>query len=186
MRAKGPSRKQPFFREASSSASQSVQPEVPFVFTRDNFPRLDGSTSTVPMAKAMCAVLLGEAPDQVTDFINFSRTTQSYCNLMAGDVDLVLAAELDPQVLSKLEAGGKWLLTPFATDALIFVVNQDNPVDNLTREQVQKIYTREITNWSEVGGDNQDIIPFQHNQEAGSQTMFVKLVIASAFRAGLG
>ena len=33
---------------------------APFVFTRDSLPRLDGSTSTAPMAQAMCAVLLGE------------------------------------------------------------------------------------------------------------------------------
>lgn len=162
---------------SSSPVSQPVQTEAPFVFTRDNFPRLDGSTSTVPMAKAMCAVLLGEDPDQAADFINFSPTTQSYRNLMAGDADLLLAAEPDPQVLSELETGGKWLLTPFATDALVFVVNQDNPVDNLTRQQVQKIYTGEITNWSEVGGDNQHIIPFQRNEEAGVQTMFETLVM---------
>ncbi|MEA4933064.1 MAG: substrate-binding domain-containing protein [Lawsonibacter sp.] len=163
--------------EASGSVSQPAQTEEPFVFTRDNLPRLDGSTSTVPLAKAMCAVLLGEDLDQVADLINFSRTSQSYRSLMAGDTDLLLAAAPDPQVLSALKTGNNWLLTPFATDALVFVVNQNNPVDNLTHDQVQKIYTGEITNWSEVDGDDLDIIPFQRNQEAGSQTMFEKLVM---------
>ncbi|MGE4277781.1 MAG: PstS family phosphate ABC transporter substrate-binding protein [Lawsonibacter sp.] len=161
----------------SSSVSQPVQTEAPFVFTRDNFPRLDGSASSVSLAKAMCAVLLGEDLDQVANLINFSRTTQSYRNLMAGDTDLLIAAAPDPQVLSELEAGDQWLLTPFATDALVFVINQNNPVDNLTREQVQKIYTGEITNWREVGGDDLDIIPFQRNEEAGVQTMFETLVM---------
>ena len=160
-----------------ASASQSVPAEEPFVFTRDNLPRLDGSTSTAPLARAMCAVLLGEDQDQVADLINFSRTTQSYRNLMEGSADLLLAAEPAPEVLAELEAGDKWLLTPFATDALVFVVNRDNPVDNLTTEQVQKIYTGEITNWSQVGGEDMDIIPFQRNKEAGSQTMFEKLVM---------
>lgn len=160
-----------------ASASQSVPEGEPFVFTRDNLPRLDGSTSTAPLARAMCAVLLGEDQDQVADLISFSRTTQSYRNLMEGSADLLLAAEPAPEVLSELEEGGKWLLTPFATDALVFVVNQDNPVDNLTTQQVQQIYTGEITNWSQVGGDDLDIVPFQRNQEAGSQTMFEKLVM---------
>ena len=57
------------------------------------------------------------------------------------------------------------------------MVNADNPVDNLTWEQVQKIYTGEITNWKEVGGSDLDIVPFQRNQGAGSQTMFEKLVM---------
>ena len=150
--------------------------EVPFVFTRDNLPRLDGSTSTVPLAQSMCAVLLGEEPAAVADLVQFSRTTQSYRDLMAGEADLVLAAEPAPEVLAQLEEG-KWLLTPFATDALVFVVNQDNPVDGLTADQVRQIYTGEITNWKEVGGSDMEIVPFQRNQGAGSQTLMEKLVM---------
>ena len=177
-------------RTAPGSASQSgpagsanvsnVSTAVPaeeFVFTRDNLPQLDGSTSTAPLARAMCAVLLGEDLDQVADLINFSRTTQSYRNLMNGTAHVLLAAEPAPEVMAELEEGGHWLLTPFATDALVFVVNQNNPVDGLTSDQVRKIYTGEITNWSQVGGEDLDIIPFQRNKEAGSQTMFEKLVM---------
>ena len=162
---------------SSVSSSASASQEAPFVFTRENLPRLDGSTSTVPLAQAICAVLLGEEREAVADLINFSRTTQSYRNLMAGERDLVLAAEPDPEVLEQLKGEEKWLMTPFATDALVFVVNQDNPVDSLTTEQVQKIYTGEITNWKEVGGEDLDIVPFQRNQGAGSQAMFEKLVM---------
>lgn len=86
--------------------------EEMFVFTRDNLPRLDGSTSTAPLARAMCAVLLGEDLDQVAELVNFNRTTQSFRNLMAGAADLVLAAEPAPEVLAELEGEGRWLLTP--------------------------------------------------------------------------
>lgn len=161
----------------SASASASGTGEEPFVFTRDNLPRLDGSTSTAPLAQAMCAALLGMDLEEAASLINFSRTTQAYRELMYGYADLLLAAEPAPEVMAELEEGDQWLLTPFATDALVFVVNRDNPVDNLTTEQVQKIYTGEITNWSQVGGGNLDIIPFQRNPEAGSQTMFEKLVM---------
>ena len=162
---------------SASSAPASGSQQTPFVFTRENLPRLDGSTSTAPLAKAMCAVLLGEDPEQVSDLVNFSRTTQSYRNLMAGERDLVLAAEPEGEVLEQLKEEGHWLYTPFATDALVFVVNGDNPVDSLTWDQVKKIYTGEITNWKEVGGNDLDIVPFQRNQGAGSQTMFEKLVM---------
>ena len=164
-------------RGAESPAQSGSAAGEPFVFTRENFPKLDGSTSTVPLARAMCAVLLGEAPEAVDDLVDFSRTTQSYRNLMAGEADLVVAAEPAPEVLAELEEGGEWLLTPFATDALVFVVNQNNPVDSLTVEELQKIYTGEITNWSQVGGEDLDIVAFQRNQGAGSQTMFEKLVM---------
>lgn len=162
---------------SASSPSASGAQQAPFVFTRENLPLLDGSTSTVPLAKAMCVVLLGENPERVSGLVDFSRTTQSYRNLMAGERDLVLAAEPEGKVLEQLQEEGRWLYTPFATDALVFVVNEDNPVDNLTSEQVRKIYTGEITNWKEVGGSDLDIVPFQRNQGAGSQTMFEKLVM---------
>lgn len=50
-------------------------------------------------------------------------------------------------------------------------------MDGLTTEQLQKIYTGEITNWSQVGGEDRDIIPFQRNPEAGSQALMKKLVM---------
>lgn len=158
-------------------------PEVPekpeaFRFTPENMPGLDGSTSTVPYARAMCAVLLGQEPGLLDDYVRFSKTTQSYRNLKAaGGPKLLVAAEPPADLLAELEADDRWLITPFAMDALVFVVNEDNPVDNLTAEQVQKIYAGEITNWKEVGGPDLDIVPFQRNAEAGSQTMLKKLVM---------
>lgn len=163
--------------QSSQSAGTDSSQAPDFVFTRENLPRLDGSTSTVPLAKAMCGVLLGEDPEATADLVQFSRTTQSYRNLMEGTVDLVLAAEPAPEVLEEMKAQDKWLLTPFATDALVFVVNQDNPVDNLTTQQVQQIYTGEITNWKQVGGSDLDIVAFQRNPGAGSQTLMEKLVM---------
>ena len=49
--------------------------EQPFVFTRDNLPRLDGSTSTVPLAKALCAVLLGESREEVEALEKYLQET---------------------------------------------------------------------------------------------------------------
>ena len=41
----------------------------------------------------------------------------------------------------------------------------------------RQIYTGQITNWSQVGGEDREIIPFQRNAEAGSQTLMLKLVM---------
>lgn len=172
-----PAQSRPSNSSSSASGSVSAVPVEEFVFTRANLPRLDGSTSTVPLAQAMCAVLLGEDQEQTAQLIHFSRTTQSYYNLMNGNADLLLAAEPTPEVMEELDQRNSWYMTPFAIDALVFVVNQNNPVDSLTVEEVQKIYTGEITNWSQVGGEDLDIVPFQRNKGAGSQNMFEKLVM---------
>lgn len=164
-------------RENTPVSMEDDLPE-PFRFTRVNFPRLNGSTSTVPLGQAIAGVLLGESREEVTDLIQFSKTTQSYRELMRGGADLLIAAEPAEVIWQeKEEQGFNWEMEPFAVDGLVFLVNADNPVDSLTVEQIRKIYTGEITNWSQVGGDNLEIVPFQRNAEAGSQTAMVKLVM---------
>ena len=147
-------------------------------FTRENFPRLDGSTATAPLGRAIAAVLLGESEDEVSDLINFSRTTESYRELMRGKADVLIAAEPNEAVFDEMdEAGFEIEMKPFANDALVFLVNADNPVNSLTLEQLRGIYTGEITNWSEVGGEDAEIVAFQRNAESGSQVLMEKLVM---------
>ena len=75
---------------AQVEETQTQQTEQ-FVFTRENFPRLNGSTAMVPLGQAIASVLLGETREEVADLINFSRTTQSYRELMYGQADLLIS-----------------------------------------------------------------------------------------------
>ena len=162
---------------ATEEPSPSPSPEA-VTFTRDNFPRLDGSTSTAPLGRAIASVLLGESEDDVSDLIQFSRTTASFRALMAGEADLLIVGEPNASVYDEMdEAGFEASIDTFANDGLVFVVNADNPVDSLTLEQLQGIYTGEITNWKEVGGEDLEIVPFQRNEDAGSQALMKKLVM---------
>ena len=167
----------PLPTETTATTEATTEPAL-FTFTRENFPRMDGSTSLVPLGEAIASVLLGEPRDAVSDLISFSRTTQSYRNLMWGDCDILIAAEPSESVVQEMkEQGFQYEMTPIATDALIFVVNANNPVNNLTTEQLQKIYSGEITNWKDVGGNDEAILAFQRNADAGSQTLMKKLVM---------
>ena len=159
----------------SSPLSHTI---VDFAFTRDNFPRMDGSTSTGPLAEAAAAVLLGEPREAVAELVDFNRTTQSFRNLASGLCDILIVSEPAPEVFDELnELEFEIEMAPIALDALVFIVNAGNPVDSLTHKQIQGIYTGKITNWSEVGGDDIEIAPFQRNAEAGSQVLMDKLVM---------
>lgn len=163
---------------APSSDPSPVPSDTVITFTRENLPRLDGSTSTAPLGRALAALLLGESEDEVADLIHFSRTTASFRALMAGEADLLIVGEPNASVYDEMkEAGFEASIDTFATDGLVFVVNEDNPVDSLTLEQLQGIYSGQITNWSEVGGDDMPITPFQRNEDAGSQALMKKLVM---------
>ena len=156
----------------------AVQETEIFAFTRENFPRLDGSTSTKPLGRAIASVLLGEERENVEDLVDFSRTTASFRALMEGRADLLIVAEPSPVVFEELDKKMVEItMEPFATDALIFVVNENNPVDSLTADEIRKIYAGEITNWREVGGEDIPIDAFQRNAESGSQVLMEKLVM---------
>lgn len=147
-------------------------------FTRDDLPRLDGSTSTVPLALAVCAEVLGESREEVQDLVRFNKTTTAYFNLLEGNADLLIVGEANDEVIArKKELNFEWEKQPFATDAFVFVVNEDNPVDSITVEQARDIYSGKITNWKELGGEDRPITALQRNEGAGSQTLMEKLVM---------
>ena len=67
-------------------------------------------------------------------------------------------------------------LTAIGREAFVFFVNSKNPLDNLTTEQLRKIYSGEITNWKEAGGNNEKIVAFQRDGGSGSQTAFLQFM----------
>ena len=64
-----------------------------FRFTRENFPRMDGSTACIPLAEAVASVLLGESREQAADLVRFNRTTQSFRNLKDGLCDILIVGQ---------------------------------------------------------------------------------------------
>jgi len=64
-----------------------------------------------------------------------------------------------------------------ARDALAIIVHPSNEVGNLTLEQIRKIYTAEITNWSELGGDDARIHIITREEGSGTRAAFEELVM---------
>lgn len=159
------------------TAEPTPHPEQ-FRFTRENFPRLDGSTATVPLGEAVASVLLGETREQVSDLINFHKTSRAYYNLVDGECDLLIVAEGGEDSYSYRDEHGKtWKMEPLARETLVFFVNADNPVDNLTLDQVRDIYTGKIRNWKEVGGSDSPIQAYQRPKGGGSQAIMDKEIM---------
>lgn len=77
----------------------------------------------------------------------------------------------------QLSAKDIFEFVPIARGALVFFTNRRNPVKHIKVEQLRNIYTGDITNWAEVGGDNRPIQPFQRPWDTESQKMFEKKVL---------
>jgi phosphate transport system substrate-binding protein len=66
--------------------------------------------------------------------------------------------------------------TVIAHDGIAIVINKSNPVNNLTKEEIKKIYRQEITNWKEVGGEDKPIIAVTRDVSSGTREEFEKIL----------
>ena len=146
------------------------------IFSEENYPRIDGSTATLPLAEAFKADFTGQDIKDVE--ITHNKTHNAYVNLINGDTDLILVTYPSDEEKELAEKNNVELeIVPIVKDAFVFFVNKENPVDNLTLEQVQDIYSGKIKNWKEVGGENEKIIAYQRPENSGSQSGMVSLVM---------
>jgi phosphate transport system substrate-binding protein len=170
----------------------------------ENYPKVDGSTSARVLNVMVACKLLGvpyvwippgavtewtlnpilsELPEQYKDFfwqhVKSSQTHGAFMNLIDGNADIILTHRtISPDEKVHADSVEVTLIeTPIALDAFIFVVNKNNPVKSLTVNQVQKIYTGEITNWSQVGGNNASIKVFTRPRNSGSEEVLRELVM---------
>ncbi len=179
--AKAPETEEAKEPETEETKAPEIQDDSNYRFEEDTYPRLDGSTSLAPLARAVTSILLGVPEDRAADFVHFNKTTQSFRNLMNGQCDALIVSEPNAAVYTEMEeAGFRIDKEEISTEALIFVVNENNPVDSLTTEQIRGIYSGEITNWKEVGGNDEEIAAFQRNEGAGSQALMRLLVMKDA------
>ena len=104
--------------------------------------------------------------------VSFTNTVNAFDQLLIEENDIVFGAR--PSRSQMQEAEDKHIqlnITPIGKEAFVFFVEPDNPVTNLTSEQIRAIYHGDITNWKEVGGKDQPILAFQRPANSGSQSM---------------
>src|SRR5699024_5634065 len=166
---------------AGSEAPASSQPEEdaaePFL-TPEEFPGVDGSTACIPLIAQMMADTAGVPLTEAQSSVTVSTTAYAWENMGvygSSDVELLVVYEAPDYVKEEIAAAGVELeQKAVGRDALVFIVNEDNPVQSLTLAQLRDIYAGRVTNWSEVGGADVPIVAFQRGEDSGSQTLFQK------------
>jgi ABC-type phosphate transport system substrate-binding protein len=160
----------------SKSNDENGGAENLLTLTESEYPRIDGSTATIPLGEATAAVLMGKDRADCAVYADFTGTDSAYHRLVNEQVDLLIVYEASRDTQRSIQHA-KFQKAAIGSDALVFLVNIKNPVDNLTVEQIRDIYAGKITNWNEVGGDNEPIAAFQRNATAGSQALMESLVM---------
>lgn len=99
--------------------------------------------------------------------------------LISGTVDIANASRQIKQ--EELDAAREAGYDPrefiIARDAIAIIVNPDNPIDNLTLQQLSLIYRGEISNWSELGGEDREIVRLSRETNSGTHVYFLESVV---------
>ena len=147
-------------------------------FAPEDYPRVDGSTSMLPLSRALMMAATGISAQEAELRVSHSKTTLSFYALVSGEADLLLVARPAEEAFAYADEMGVVMeMRPIGVDALVFLTGEENPVDSLTQQQAVGIYTGEITNWREVGGADAEIIAYQRNESSGSQVMMENVVM---------
>lgn len=170
--------------DLNNDNSPSVEQNVPeaqqggFVFTEENYPKMGGSLANLPLGEAVTATVLGIDREKANSMIKFEgSTTDNYKAIVDGEFDILIAYEMSQEAKEYVANSGVELeMTAIGADALVFICSNENPVESLTKSQIEEIYKGNITSWKELGGEDTDIVPYQRNKDSGSQTLFDKLV----------
>lgn len=161
------------------------------VISENDMLMIDGSTATIPITAELLRQFWGYSDNEINtnNFISHSTTHIAYENLIykTGNslgrnknrtVDLIIVTPpSDEEKQCAQNAGVVLDLTPIAKDGFVFITNKDNPVDSLTVEQIQGIYTGTITNWKQLGGEDLEIKAYQREKNSGSQTAMEQMVM---------
>lgn len=156
----------------------------------ENLPVLDGAAALVPVYAAIienvypegCVTYEGGTFSDDNYYgenfsedsaMQYKNTVRGYEAIVDGTTDILFCAGPSEQQKQYAEEQGVELVyVPIGLEGFVFFVNENNPVENLTVEQIRKIYACEYTNWSEVGGANRVINPVTRLEGSGSQTTF--------------
>ena len=156
--------------------------DEPSTFTlTDRLPKLDGATALYPVYAAFYRACFPEFDGSFrwSDFIDCSTTSGAYKNIVNGKADVIfVAGASQKQADYARQQGVELVYTPLGSEAFVFLVNEKNPVDGLTIDEIRSVYRGETTDWSAFGAKRLGkIIAYQREEGSGSQTAFEKYVL---------
>lgn len=133
-----------------------------------------GSTTVLPIAQKTADAYMTTHPNADIQ-VSGGGSSHGIQAVGEGSADIGAASrDLKP---SEMEKYPDLVQHVIARDGISVIVHSSNPVDTLTMEEVQKIYSGEITRWSDVGGTDEEIVVVGRDSASGTREVFQELVM---------
>lgn len=137
-----------------------------------------GSDTIVNLALAWAETYQSQRPE-VRISVTGGGSGTGLAALINGTVDIANASrQIKQEEIDDAKANG---VEPvefiIARDAIAVIVNPENPVNQLTLQQISDIYSGKLTNWKEVGGDDRPIVKLSRETNSGTHVYFLETVL---------
>jgi len=134
-----------------------------------------GSTTVLPIAEE-CARVYMEAHPGSQIYVSGGGSSHGIKSVADGTVNIGDASRDLKD--SEKESYPDLVTHAIAKDGVAVIVHPDNEISDLTIEQLQGIYTGEITNWKDVGGEDAEIMVVSREEGSGTRDCFEQVVLA--------
>jgi len=137
-----------------------------------------GSDTMVNLALAWAEAYTAQHPE-VRIAVTGGGSGTGIAALINGTVDIANASRaMKPEELERAQANGvEPVEHVVAADAIAVVVHPSNPVAGLTIDQLSQIFTGQVTNWQEVGGEDRPIVLLSRESNSGTYIYFLEEVV---------
>lgn len=137
-----------------------------------------GSDTIVNLALAWAEKYQGEHGD-IRISVTGGGSGTGIAALINNTVDIANASRQikDEEIAEAQSKGVQPVEHVIARDAIAVIVNPENPVNQLTLQQISDIYSGKITNWTEVGGQNRPIVKLSRETNSGTHVYFLETVL---------
>ena len=149
--------------------------------------KIKGSDTMLPLSQKEAESYMKANPSQ-TVIVTGGGSGVGIAALVEGTTDIAQSSrKIKFDEKQKLQKSGKTVKEVTAAyDALAVIIHPDNKVANLTREQLEGIFTGKIRNWKEVGGGDLQIIPYSRETSSGTYEFFKESVLKNKnYRNGI-
>lgn len=138
---------------------------------------ITGSTTVLPITQRIAEVFMTIYPEVLIS-VRGGGSGVGITALIEGRTDIANSSRKirEEEMKTGREKGIMIKEIEIAKDAIVVVVNKQNPINNITIEELRKIYTGEITNWNKLGGPNQPIVVVSRDMASGTFEVFKEIV----------
>jgi phosphate transport system substrate-binding protein len=140
--------------------------------------KVKGSDTCLPLSQKEAEVYMQKNPGSSISIVG-GGSGVGLAALISGTTDIAQSSrkmKLDEKIKMQ-DAGKAFKEVIIAYDALAVIVNPANKITQLTREQLEDIFTGKITNWKELGGDDMKIIAYSRESSSGTFEFFKEHVL---------